>query len=335
MTAVFSVDAPAAGDAAIAVVHLSGDLACDIDHALSALGAGAVAPGQVCLRSLAQVDRGVIARVSEHHALIMPHAGVCVLETVLSALARAGVAQAGVIDPRQRYPEAESLIEARMLEALSRAASARATGLLLDQPRRWARAHAASDPALDRVRMRLIDPPLIVAAGCANVGKSTLMNALARRRVALTADEPGTTRDHVGVMLDLGGICVQYVDTPGIRVGADEHEQAALTIALAVIARADLILLLGDHQTSPDAALDLEPRLARAVQGRAVQGRVILRVALKADQGVPAWTHDLAVAAQQGQGLDALAAVLRERLVPQAALDDPSPWRFWGDPSVS
>lgn len=331
MSASWSVEAPAAGDAALAVIHLRAATGSDIDAALSALGAGEVRPGHVRLRSLAGVDTGLIARVNDHHALIMPHAGLCVMEGIAEALGRAGVFSAHATDrpepdPRERYPEAASLIEARMLDTLARAASPLAVPLLLAQPLRWATAAAVSDPRLDRVRRRLVDPPLIVAAGSANVGKSTLMNALARRSVALTADEPGTTRDHVGVMLQLGGLCVQYVDTPGIRVDAERDEHAALSIALGVVARADLVLLLGDHQTSPDEALKQEPRLARAIQGRDV-----MRVALKADQGAAAWTHDLAVAAVNGHGLDELARNLREHLVPQAALEDPSPWRFWGE----
>ncbi len=52
--------------------------------------------------------------------------------------------------------------------------------------------------ARDRVLRRLIDPPLVVAIGPPNIGKSSLLNALAGRSVALVADEAGTTRDHVG-----------------------------------------------------------------------------------------------------------------------------------------
>ena len=66
----------------------------------------------------------------------------------------------------------------------------------------------------------------IVLAGAPNVGKSSLMNALARRDVAIVSDEPGTTRDVLEVRLDLGGYMAIVADTAGMReaTGAVEQE---------------------------------------------------------------------------------------------------------------
>ncbi|QKK10189.1 MAG: GTP-binding protein [Planctomycetota bacterium] len=116
-----------------------------------------------------------------------------------------------------------------MLETLSRAVSPRAVDLLLDQPARWAAQGLpappldtpSTSPELSRVLDRLVVPPLVVAIGPSNVGKSTLLNRLAGRPVAVTADEPGTTRDHVGSLVDLDGLIVRYVDTPGLQARRD------------------------------------------------------------------------------------------------------------------
>src|SRR6185295_9068425 len=120
-----------------------------------------------------------------------------------------------------------------------------------DQPRRWQGAPPREAGERDRVLRRLIDPPLVVALGPPNVGKSSLVNALAGRSVSIVADEPGTTRDHVGVMLDLGGLVVRYVDTPGLRQGADELEREAVSGAMEVASRADLLLVCGDPTSLP------------------------------------------------------------------------------------
>src|SRR5690606_29621187 len=109
----------------------------------------------------------------------------------------------------------------------------------------------ADDAALrarSRLLNRLVTPPTVVALGPPNIGKSTLLNALAKRGVAIVADQPGTTRDHVGVRLDLGGLVVTYIDTPGIdAAGAgDAIQREAQELALSAAASADLVLLCAD-----------------------------------------------------------------------------------------
>ena len=65
----------------------------------------------------------------------------------------------------------------------------------------------------------------VVLAGAPNVGKSSLLNALARRDVAIVSDEPGTTRDVIEVKLDLKGLPVVVSDTAGIRSAAGKVEE--------------------------------------------------------------------------------------------------------------
>lgn len=295
----------------------------DIDGAFARLGLAPLAPGRLALRNLLGIDRALIARWTPTMAQLMPHGGPRILRRVADALLAAGLEEDRADDPLALYPEAATLIEARMLEALARAASPPAIDLLLAQPSRWARPEAASDPSLDRLLNRLIDPPLVAAIGGANIGKSTLVNALAGRAVAIVADEPGTTRDHVGVLLDLAGLVVRYIDTPGLRNSPDPVEREALRAALLAAAHADLILHCGDQGSPPPP---LPPELVDIPR---------LTIAMRVDLGAPSFEHDAAAGALHTPGgsaaLAPLVAMIRERLVPAAAIAAESPWKFWQD----
>ncbi len=324
MATAWELQTPPNSSGAIAIIAISADSGQALDDALHRLGIQPVPVGRVSLRSLAGVDRGIVARWTPTAAHLMPHAGTAVVRALVRALIDAGIPEAGPRDPRRAYPEAGSLIEARMLAALARAASPLAIDLLLDQPRRWAgEPHPGADragSAVDRdlVLRRLIDPPLVVALGPPNVGKSTLANALAGRAVSIVADQPGTTRDHVGVMLDCAGLVVRYADTPGLRDNpSDAIEAEAAAIAVRLAADADLVLLCGDSTAPPPSV-------------PAVRGPVV-RLALRTDLGTPAWPHDAAVCARDGRGIEHLVALILDTLVPPAALADPAPWKFWED----
>ena len=86
----------------------------------------------------------------------------------------------------------------------------------------------------------------VVIAGPPNVGKSTLMNALARRDVSIVSSIPGTTRDLVEVSLDLRGYPVTLVDTAGVRESDDPIEREGVARARRRAAEADLTLWLND-----------------------------------------------------------------------------------------
>jgi tRNA modification GTPase len=90
----------------------------------------------------------------------------------------------------------------------------------------------------------------VVLAGAPNAGKSSLMNAIARRDVAIVSKFAGTTRDVVEVSLDLGGFAVDLADTAGLRDEVDsEVEQLGIGRTRQRLEEADLVLLIG----SPDA----------------------------------------------------------------------------------
>ena len=314
MPVTWSILSPTGSPGAIGIVGLRADTTAELDAALERIGVGSLSVGQARLRSFFGLDTGIAARWTATCCHLMPHGGVGIIRAMTGRLEDAEIHSRAEHDLRAAFPEATSIVEARMLETLSHAASPLAVDLLLSQPRRW-EVSAESDPELDRVLSRLVEPPLVVALGPPNVGKSTLVNTLAGRTVALVADEPGTTRDHVGVHLNLAGLVVRYLDTPGIRETDGSIEREAQEIALRASRAADLILLMGDAS-------------APAMESLAVEAPTV-RIALRADLGPASWPHELAASAATGQGIAALVDFIRGWLVPDAALGDSRPWRFW------
>lgn len=314
--ATFSVSAgPPAPSGALAIIEIRGD----VDAALARLGIAAVQTGAAKLRRWGDVDELVIARPDRSHVMVFPHASPVILARATAALLAAGIERRET----RSTPDADASMDDRLADALGRAQSGLAIDLLLDQPRRWARAQ--SDPAMrmpsdiGRVLHRLIDPPLVVALGPPNVGKSSILNALAGRSVSIVADEPGTTRDHVGVLLDLGGLVVRYIDTPGVsRTPRDELDAEAQQIAMRVATGADLLLLCADATAAFLPPVALSPMAS------------VVRVGLRSDLGVVA-EADVRVSARTGAGMAELVTRLREELVPMAVLSDGRAWAFWDE----
>lgn len=86
----------------------------------------------------------------------------------------------------------------------------------------------------------------LVIVGPPNAGKSSLINALARREAAIVSEIPGTTRDVIALRLNLGGYLVEVADTAGLRETSDAIEAEGVRRALARAAESDLVLWLGD-----------------------------------------------------------------------------------------
>jgi tRNA modification GTPase len=97
------------------------------------------------------------------------------------------------------------------------------------------------------LRLTILGPP--------NAGKSSLINALARRDVAIVSDIPGTTRDVVEARLDLGGYLLQVADTAGVRQTADAIEAEGVRRALSHAAGGMTLLLLDGSLADPRAGL--------------------------------------------------------------------------------
>ena len=146
----------------------------------------------------------------------------------------------------------------------------------------------------------------VVIAGPPNVGKSTLMNAIAKRDVSIVSSTPGTTRDAIEIHLDLRGFPVNLVDTAGIRETDDAVESEGILRARRRVEEADLTLWLTD---------------ATGVSGFAPETpqESILQVRTKIDiTPAPLYADVIAVSAKTGEGLDglldAIADVAADRL---------------------
>ena len=104
------------------------------------------------------------------------------------------------------------------------------------------------------LRLAIVGPP--------NAGKSSLINALAKRDAAIVSEIPGTTRDVIEVRLNLGGYLVVVADTAGLREAGDVIEAEGVRRALAKAKDSDLVLLLLDGATPYTDQIAIAPDLA-------------------------------------------------------------------------
>src|SRR5579862_3143466 len=130
-------------------------------------------------------------------------------------------------------------------------------------PELWAKARAELEALRGEIAAhlndnhrgeRLRDGVVVAILGPPNAGKSSLMNALAKRDVAITSSIAGTTRDVIEVALDLGGYPVILADTAGLRDSADAIEEEGIRRARARAASADLRLIVLDASQPSEAA---------------------------------------------------------------------------------
>ena len=295
---------------AIAILQLIGD----VEPVLWRLtGIESFPVAGVRLASLGGIDTGLVARPVRDVAQIMPHGGPRVVQRLIERLIDCGAVLFETVAPESMYPEAADRFEALAMAAVARSASPLAVDLLLDQPRRLREGagFTADDLARSRRLNRLIDPPLVALAGPANVGKSTLSNTLMGRSMSIAADLPGTTRDYTSGRIELAGLVVDWHDTPGLRTVADPIEARAVDLARRLLARADFVIALADHEHD-------WPKLDRAAD---------LRVAGKCDLGARD-DAELAISATTGEGIADLVTTVRDRLVPPEDLEHPGPWLF-------
>jgi tRNA modification GTPase len=166
----------------------------------------------------------------------------------------------------------------------------------------------------DRRGEILRDGFYLTVIGPPNSGKSSLINALAQRDVAIVSDVPGTTRDVVEVHLDLGGYPVIVADTAGLRASGDAIESEGVRRALARAETADAVLLLLDASA--------QGPLAGLPEG--ASRSATLTVWSKIDLPHPA-RDGLAVSVKTGQGLDTLLAALAQLVQASTGSGDASP----------
>lgn len=149
----------------------------------------------------------------------------------------------------------------------------------------------------------------VALTGAPNAGKSSLLNALAARDVAIVSEEAGTTRDVLEVHLDLGGLPVTVLDTAGLREAAGSIEAEGVRRALARAGSADLVIWVVDAQ-APEWTPP--PELTG-------DGRETLHVLNKIDRAPPAPAGPVLptvveISVTTGQGLDSLTRTIGDRL---------------------
>ncbi len=152
----------------------------------------------------------------------------------------------------------------------------------------------------DNRRGELLRGGLVCAiTGPPNAGKSTLINALARREVAIVSPTPGTTRDILEARVDLGGVPVTLLDTAGLRPSHDPIEAEGVRRAVSRAEAADMVVMVEDAAAA-SGGMEL------AVSG------VVLRVATKIDLFAQVPEGAIGVSALTGAGMERLHEALTE-----------------------
>ena len=139
----------------------------------------------------------------------------------------------------------------------------------------------------------------VVLVGAPNAGKSSLLNALARREVAIVTEVAGTTRDLVEASLDIDGMKIVVTDTAGLRETEDRVERIGVARAREAAMRADIVLELVDPSAGERLVVDAEWTAP------------VLRVMTKSDLYQPgSFTFDHRISAVTGEGLPGLIAAI-------------------------
>jgi tRNA modification GTPase len=327
------------GTAAIATLAVRGPDAWDMIRDLFQPGARSPLPevpdaGRFWLGRLGEPSRGGADQVVLAVARAAPvpwlevhcHGGLEVLRLLEEAFTARGARICSWQDLERQT--GDNALRAEALAALAEAPTARTAAVVLDQYHgAFDRAVTAVVAALERqdpaagclldelarhvaLGRHLAVPWRVVLAGAPNVGKSSLVNALAGYQRSVVAPTPGTTRDVVTVRLAVDGWPVELADTAGWRDAGESLEQQGVARARTAAAGADLCLWVLD---------------AAAVPSGPPEGLGPVRSVINKIDRPAAWDLEQApaavrVSALTGAGLDALQEALSRWLVP----DQPS-----------
>lgn len=161
---------------------------------------------------------------------------------------------------------------------------------------------------------RLREGVRVVIAGEPNAGKSSLLNHLARRDVAIVSEEAGTTRDVIEVHLDLGGAAAIVADTAGLRAAEGEVETEGVRRAEQRIAEADIVVVVFDGSAEAARCRDAMERVTALGNAILVANKSDLFDLSDLQEKTAGWDKALfSVSAQTGEGLDAVIDALSVR----------------------
>jgi tRNA modification GTPase len=172
------------------------------------------------------------------------------------------------------------------------------------------------DELMRRARLGAVlrDGLRVALIGAPNVGKSSLLNALAGQDVAIVTAHPGTTRDRIERSIDIGGLVLNVIDTAGLRATDDEVERLGIERTLEAVSQADIVIEVVDASATAEA--DHPAALGPNWRARIGSHATILVVVNKVDlSGDAAGLRKgrLYASAKTGAGLDALRAELLHR----------------------
>jgi tRNA modification GTPase len=190
-----------------------------------------------------------------------------------------------------------------------------------DAAGRLQRVQDALDDVMHRAQQgsRLREGLHVVLVGAPNVGKSSLLNALAGEEVAIVTPVPGTTRDRIAQPIRIGGLPLDIIDTAGVRATVDEVERLGIDRTLREIERADVVLHLVDA-TQPDA----DEQVLAQVAARTRRGVPVLTVVNKIDLTGEAPRVDgdtILLSALEGRGIEGLRSRLLQLAGWERAVD--------------
>jgi len=182
---------------------------------------------------------------------------------------------------------------------------------------RLQRVRAALDEVLLRAQQGAVlrDGLHVVLVGAPNVGKSSLLNALAGEDVAIVTAVPGTTRDRIAQPIQIDGLPLDIIDTAGLRETTDEVESIGIARTLAEVERADVVVHLVDAarpSADADALAQVTARTRRGVPLLTVVNKIDLTGAAARVEG-----DTIYLSARNGQGVE----LLREQLYRLAGWD--------------
>jgi tRNA modification GTPase len=296
------------GSGAIAVVEVAGDGAWGVVKSLFKPAGGKTLPESPVLRQtwFGRLGEGVGDEVVVAVTNLEPdptievhcHGGRTVVRWLVSQFLTKGCAEEDV--PTDGRPWA----------LLERATTLRTANILLDQ------CHGAYDRAIEQgdfarlaalapVGRHLVEPWQVVIAGPPNVGKSSLVNALAGYQRSIVSPVAGTTRDVVTTRIAFDGWPVELSDTAGLRDGESELESAGIERARQRLAAADVVVWVYDGTASglvqPDYRADVT---------------VVNKVDAAAGWDWAAVPGAIRVSAVTGQGIPELIAAVVAKMVP-------------------
>lgn len=272
----------------------------------------------------------VVCRRTEDEIEIHCHGGTAAVRSVIERLA-ARSCRPTTWQDWLRQTEADPIRAAAHI-ALAAAPTARTAAILLDQfngalgrtvrkalgevsAGRWSKATRTLDEVLafGDLGLHLTTPWQVVLAGRTNVGKSSLLNALAGYQRAIVSPLAGTTRDVLTLNTAIEGWPVQLMDTAGLRETDDTLEAAGVALAGSALSKADLVLIV--HDVS-----DCSPAISTWARKILVRNKIDLVSATDHRQGeqvVGGEQSLLFTSAITGEGIDSLLAAIGQALVPR------------------